>query len=312
MNPRGGTELQLEQLYKHCDNKILDKFQICTSIPGKVPLDPNKINLLWQKNSYDQGNLQEFFSNRSRHSEYDWYVFNSHWCYEKFRYFFKIPQNKSMVIKNGCTNFPVRKAFTKGQPIRILYNSTPWRGLNVMLGAMQYVKTKNVMLDVYSSTQIYGDEFKKYEDDKYKHLYEQAKQLKNVNYIGYKPHEELLKNINNYDIWCHPSIWEETFCIGAVEAMAAGLYMITTNYGALYETCAEWPVYINFTQDYKLLAQSFAHAIDVCCSQLGEGYIEEHLDAQQDYAKRFYDWKKKGMEWEMFLKGVLNGQSNKS
>ena len=45
MNPRGGTELQLEQLYKHCDNKILDKFQICTSIPGKVPLDPNKINL---------------------------------------------------------------------------------------------------------------------------------------------------------------------------------------------------------------------------------------------------------------------------
>ena len=62
MNPRGGTELQLEQLYKHCDNSILDKFQICTSIPGKVPLDPNKINLLWQKNSYDQGNLQEFFS----------------------------------------------------------------------------------------------------------------------------------------------------------------------------------------------------------------------------------------------------------
>ena len=57
MQPRGGTELQLEMLYKHCDNSLLDQTQICTSIPGKVPLDPNKLNVLWQKNSYDQPNL---------------------------------------------------------------------------------------------------------------------------------------------------------------------------------------------------------------------------------------------------------------
>ena len=51
MQPRGGTELQLEMLYKHCDNKLLDQVQICTSIPYKVPLDSNKLNILWQKNS---------------------------------------------------------------------------------------------------------------------------------------------------------------------------------------------------------------------------------------------------------------------
>ena len=31
---------------------------------SKVPLDPNKINILWQKNSYDQGNLQPFLQTK--------------------------------------------------------------------------------------------------------------------------------------------------------------------------------------------------------------------------------------------------------
>ena len=61
MTPRGGTELQLEFLQKHIDKSLLDKFQICTSVPGKVPIDPSKINILWQKNSYDQTNLVDFF-----------------------------------------------------------------------------------------------------------------------------------------------------------------------------------------------------------------------------------------------------------
>ena len=86
MKPRGGTELQLEFLHKYCKKELLDKVNICTSIPGKVPLVKDKLNILWQKNSYDQPNLQEFFNNPLRHDEYDWYVFNSHWNYEKFRY----------------------------------------------------------------------------------------------------------------------------------------------------------------------------------------------------------------------------------
>ena len=72
MIPRGATELQHELLEKHVSKDLLDHFQICTSIPGKVPLDKNKINILWQKNSYDQNNLQEFFRNKSRFDEYDY------------------------------------------------------------------------------------------------------------------------------------------------------------------------------------------------------------------------------------------------
>ena len=86
--PKGGTELQLSFLNKYVDKNLLDKVQICTSIPGKVPLDPNKVNILWQKNSYDQPNLYPWFKNKANHHKYDWYVFNSHWNHEKFRMMF--------------------------------------------------------------------------------------------------------------------------------------------------------------------------------------------------------------------------------
>jgi glycosyltransferase involved in cell wall biosynthesis len=47
-------------------------------------------------------------------------------------------------------------------------------------------------------------------------------------YIGYKPNEYIKENLHKYHIFAYPNIWEETFCISALEAMAAGLYTITT------------------------------------------------------------------------------------
>ena len=70
MQPRGATEIQMEMLNKHVSKDLLDQVQICTSIPGKVPIDSNKVNILWQKNSWDQNNLQPFFRDKSRHKEY--------------------------------------------------------------------------------------------------------------------------------------------------------------------------------------------------------------------------------------------------
>src|SRR5210317_556234 len=306
MEPRGATEIQMEMLHKHVSKEILDQVQICTSIPGKVPIDPNKLNILWQKNSWDQGNLQPFFSNKERHKEYDWYVFNSHWNYEKFRYFFDIPTDRSVVIKNGIESFPIRKIYKKGDPIKLIHHCTPWRGLNVVLRAMQEITDPNITLDVYSSTQVYGDSFKQANDEQFKPLYEQAKQLPNVNYIGYETNEYIKANMNKYDMFVYPSTFEETSCVSALEALASGVHVITNNYGALYETCAEWPVYINYTEDFEQMARGTAEAIKVAASYLHEPFIHDHLEQQQLFYKRFYNWNKKGMEWESFLRGAIN------
>jgi len=309
MLPRGGTELQHHFLSHYVDEKLLSNFQICTSIPNKVSLSKDKINILWQKNSYDQPNIAPWFEDKTNHDKYDWYVFNSHWNYEKFRYKFDVPTHKCHVIKNGVTNFPVRTPYKEGDMVRMLFHVTPWRGLNVLLGAMQQLQDCNVHLDVFSSCKIYGEDFEQANESKYEALYEQARNLENVNYIGYKEHSFIQKFMYRYHMFAYPSIWEETSCNAVLEAMGGGLYCIVTNYGALFETCSEFPIYVTYDKNYRNLSTAFAHAIRGAVKHMHQPEIHEHLQMQQNFVKKFYSWEKKKHEWTNFLQGALDAKS---
>jgi glycosyltransferase involved in cell wall biosynthesis len=312
MQPAGGTEIQLGYLKKYANQGVLDSVQITTSIPEKEPLDPVKSNILWLKNSYDQPNLAPWFQNKDNHSKYDWYVFNSHWSYEKYRYFFKIPEDKCTVIKNAIDydELQLKTDFTPKKKIKMCYISTPWRGLEIALAAMDGIKDPDITLDVYSSTIIYGKSFQQQNDDKYKHLYEKAKNMPNVNYMGYCDHKTLVSKLKDYDVNCFPSIWEETFCISAMESLAAGQILITTDLGALPETCCEFPIYIPYTQNKPKLALQLAECILQTKRMLSQD-LTNPLKFQQEYYKRFYDWKYIGNHWNNFLKGALNVKRNK-
>ena len=56
MNPRGGTELQVELLERFADKNLLNKVQITTSVPEKIPLHPTKPNILWLRSSISSQN----------------------------------------------------------------------------------------------------------------------------------------------------------------------------------------------------------------------------------------------------------------
>jgi len=307
--PKGGTELQFSYLEKYVDKKILDQVQITTSVPEKIPLHATKLNILWQKNSYDQPNLAPWFKDKSNHHKYDWYVFNSHWNFEKFRMAFNLPLEKCVVIKNGIDDIQKAEPYQVGQPIKIIHQNTPWRGLSVLLGAMQLVKNPLISLDVYSSTEVYGKNFYEQNDHDYRKLYEQADSLSNVNYIGYKPNEYIKENIHKYNMYVYPSIFEETSCISLLECMAGGLYCITTNYGALFETGAEFPLYIPYDNNYRKLAEKFAASIDAAANTLHSTQVHNHLDSQSFYVNIFYNWNKIGSGWTSFLKGALDAKT---
>jgi len=295
-------------LHKHVDAKLLDQVQITTSVPEKIPLHPTKVNILWQKNSYDQPNLAPWFKDKSNHKKYDWYVFNSHWNYEKFRMMYGLPTEQCAVIKNGIVKIQPTQPYIKGEPIKIIHQNTPWRGLNVLLAAMQLVKNPLITLDVYSSCEVYGKDFAQANDKHYQELYDQAKQLPNVNYIGYKSNEYILEHLQDYKMYVYPSIWEETSCISLLESMAAGLYCITTDYGALFETGAEFPMYIPYSNDYKNLAKRFAYGIHAAAEHLDHSSIQDHLRFQSEYTNRYYNWNKQASSWTVFLQGAIDAK----
>ena len=304
MKPYGGTEIQLEYLHKYVDKDLLNKVQITTSVPEKTPIDPTKINVLWVHNSYDQPNLYPWFKNKLNHRKYDWYVFNSHWTYEKYRLMFDIPTDISVVIKNGFDDdLIVKSEFKPKEKLKLIYTSTPWRGLDVLLNAMEQIKTDKVEIDIYSSTQIYGDAFKKVNDDQFIKLYDKAKSLKYVNYKGYTNHKELMKVLHTYDCYVHPSTFEETFCLAAMESLAAGLVAMTTDLGALYETCAEFPIYVPYLKDKEALAKQFAGAIDML-PDLISNVDENRMKFQMQYYRQYYHWNVIKTYWERFLNGI--------
>ena len=223
MKPAGGTELQHEFLKKHVASELLDHFQICTSVPGKVPIAANKINILWQKMAPDQPHFQEFFKDPEQIKQYDYYVFNSHWNYEQFRKQFNIPLERCTVIKNGILDFKKRDPAPKRDKIKLIYHPTPWRGLSI-------------------------------------------------------------------------------------ESLACGLFVVTTDNGALYETCSEFPVYVPYDNNFKNLAHQFAAIIDGIPDQINSKGCHNHLRYQSNFFNHFYNWKNIAGQWEQFLKGALNAR----
>ena len=60
-NLEGLLSFKWKCLISMVSKEILDQVQICTSIPGKVPIDPNKLNILWQKKFLGSTKLTRIF-----------------------------------------------------------------------------------------------------------------------------------------------------------------------------------------------------------------------------------------------------------
>jgi len=307
MEAKGGTEIQLEELRKRLPKHYWNKIAITTSVPEKHPIDQSKLNILWQKNSYDQPNLRPWFLRKENHAKYDWYVFNSHWNYEKFRIHVDVPTSRSFVIKNALPkfNWKPKKYYKEGETLKLIHHITPWRGLNVLLAAMHFIEDEDITLDVYSSTQIYGDDFKKANDEYYQPIYDHAKAMKNVNFKGYAPQSEVLKALEESDVFAYPSIWEETCCNSAIEAMAAGCVPLITNFGALFETCHDYGFYVNYNKNAKQLALDYAQHIKYIKKILPQKDIQNRLENQRQHFMHFYNWDQRIKEWIAFLNDAL-------
>lgn len=300
MNPRGGTELLKEKLLEKVPHELFEGVNLITSICDEQMLDPSKINIVWQHLSYDQPNVTKM-ADKNFVDKVDHFVYVSHWQHEKFRYKFNIPLGNSKVIKNAIEPIPYK---SKPEKIKLVYSSTPWRGLEVLLRAFEQLGRDDVELDVYSSTIIYGSDFQKSADHHYRHLYEKAKSIKNVNYKGYASNEEIRSALTEAHILAYPSTWEETSCLCAIEAAMAGCSVVTTNYGALYETLGEWGTFVEFNTNGEQLVKNYVDALNKEIDNFWTSSTQQRLLDQHVYFTNFYTWDRRAQEWIDFLKKI--------
>jgi UDP-glucose:(glucosyl)LPS alpha-1,2-glucosyltransferase len=306
MTPKGGTEILKEQLIAQLEPGSIDGINLIGSICHPQLIQKDKKNVVWQHLSYDQPNVQ-YMRDRKFVDSVDYFIYVSHWQYNKFREHFQIPEYKSFIIKNATPKFevPVRN---KAGRIKLLYTSTPWRGLGVLIKAIDILnKTRDDFeLDIYSSTRIYGDMFEQSEKGKFDALFDKCKSTPNVNFRGYGLNEQIREVLKDTHIYVYPSIFEETSCLAVIEAMSAGCHVVTTNYGALPETCGEFATMIEFDSSVQNLIERYADTLNSVLDNYKNNLYKEDLEMQIKYYDKYYSWNTRIEEWKNFLNYVRN------
>jgi glycosyltransferase involved in cell wall biosynthesis len=293
IDPLGGEDIMLANLAKYVD---LDKYNvnIINSKCRKELIDMDKNNILWQHVPADQQAVQgirDKYFNRM----IDSYVYVSHWQHEKFRYIHQIPLENAYVIKNAIE--PIELVEKPKDKIKLIYTSMPYRGLAVLLDAFEALNRNDVELDVYSSTTIYGQEYVEYEGNKYEPIFERARNMKNVNYMGYAPHEDVIKALQQAHIFAYPCVFEETACLSMIEAGAAGCNLVVTNVGGLPETGSVYANLVPIQADEKLIVKNYAQALNETIDNYWSDENQALLKEQSAFYNKHYSWETRKHEW---------------
>jgi len=105
-------------------------------------------------------------------------------------------------------------------------------------------------------------------------------------------------------IFSYPSIWPETSCIAAIEAMAAGCEVVTTNLGALDETCSPFGKFVDFDNDLNILEKKFLKTLQESIENYWSDDNQNKLKVQKETINKSYSWNLRKNEWMDFLKKI--------
>lgn len=307
-NAMGGTEMMKYGLYDRLPTSLRDKVQIICSRVREV--DENRPSILWLHDMFNDPEAVHLRDPKSR-ERFDKLVFVSNWQWYTYHLSMGIPWSQAIVLRNAIEPIETHEKPDDGK-IRLIYHTTPHRGLEILVPVVEHLAQHfpEIHLDVYSSFEAYGWPQR---DEPYKPIFDRIKNHPNMTYHGYKPNEVVREALKKAHIFAYPSIWQETSCIAAIEAMSAGCAVVCPNYGALPETTGnfaysyQWHEDIN--QHANIFAQVLASVIQVYKAEKEKMHVR--LQVQKTWTDNFYSWDQRAKEWEGLIRGVLANEEAK-
>lgn len=295
---KGGTELMMEMLHSRLPNVLKERFNIISSRVRKV--SSRKKNILWLHDLPSDVENQHLKDPQSR-ARFAKIVFVSNWQMKQFEDYFKIKFENAVVMRNAVEPFEMRSDFSDGdtgnyresKPLRLIYHTTPHRGLDILLPVFFHLCTEmnhnglNIVLDVYSSFSIYGWSHR---DEPFLELFDQCRNHPACNYHGAVPNDQIREALKQSHIFAYPSTWQETSCVAAIEAMCAGLEIVTSSLGALPETTNGFATMYPYMEDKTRHAQYFYQALKHAIENYGSPSQVKKRRLQQIFAAENYNW----------------------
>jgi len=283
-NSKGGTENMYNGLMERLDPELRDQFHVICSRVRKI--DPDKKNILWLHDTWDDPESQHLKDPKSL-DRFDQLVFVSNYQQSTYQMGLGVPYSKGVVIGNAIEPFDDDALDKKYDgEIRLIYHTTPHRGLEILVPVVEQMIEQTgvkVHLDVFSSFAIYGWDQR---DEPYKELFERIKAHPNMTYHGFQPNNVVREALKKAHIFAYPSIWPETSCISALEAMSAGCAVVCPGFGALPETVGSFGLVYPWDERMKVHANVFANTLHGTVKEIQN--MRERIKFQKMYVDNFY------------------------
>ncbi|MFY9288522.1 MAG: glycosyltransferase family 4 protein, partial [Alphaproteobacteria bacterium] len=191
----------------------------------------------------------------------------------------------------------------KKEPPLLLYAGSAARGAFHLPAILDHLRemTVDFSMEIYCNTNPSGDPA---QDEQYIGW---LRSLPNITHVGMVGQNRLISRMKEASVFVAPNPWPETSCIAMIEAMAAGLKVVTTNRAALPETASGFAKHIVIDDpdsptrfDALIDASLFAKAVREAMQDKNEAKQRE----QVDYFNTHYRWQKRVEEWVSFLNSL--------
>jgi glycosyltransferase involved in cell wall biosynthesis len=259
------------------------------------------------------------FARREFYAHVDRFVFGSHFQANSFIGLYGLPYAAVTVIPNPLAAAYCR-LFGAGEPILaakdpelLIYASAPNRGLEGLLKIVYpgLVKARpSLRLEVYSGfylEQGAGFQYKGADmTQHYQKLIRDAGKLPGVTCHPGVPKAVLAQRMRRAAMLCYPTIFRETSCHVAMEAMAAGCLVASTTIGAIPETTAGYGHLTPATQEDFEPAAFTANTLKVLEARDADmAGSERRLNQQVEHVNRTHAPAVIGRLWREFLESDL-------
>jgi glycosyltransferase involved in cell wall biosynthesis len=299
----GGTELAKRQLGNLIDENLLNEFQI---IPSRIrELEDDKIRILWLHDLPEDPMYSEL-RDPNYLKNFHKFVFVSNFQYSRFQNLLNFPyDSRSIVLETGIAPSDVVIA-QKPDPadgIRIVYNTTPHRGLELLVPVFEYLANTymDIHLDVFSSYKIYGWDDA---DSQFEPLYDRIRNHPRMTYHGFQPNDVVLNHLKGAHIQAYPSIWMETSCRALIEAMSAGLVCVHPNFGALPDTSGGLNIMYQGETDNNAHANIFVNMLHGAISLVRDKKHERLIDFNKYYVDQRFNINRVANQWTQMLQAL--------
>ena len=289
---QGGTEMMKRGLAERLPAGLADDFQIICSRVREIEED--KIRIYWLHDLPEDPETNHLQDPKSR-DRFHKTVFCGQWQYYRYQHMLGVPyDDRSMVIETAIDPFPIVEK--SKDEIRMVYSSTPQRGLAILVPVFEKLAEKhdNIVLDVFSSFKIYGWDSA---DKQYESLFERCRNHPRINYHEFAPNEVVRSTLEKAHIHAYPSIWTECNSRSVIEAMSAGALCVHPNFGGLIDTAGGMNFMYQGHHDHNTHANIFYQALENAIQVVHKEDVQNFLKLTKAYADSRYNWTKVTQQW---------------